>query len=154
MPEQEGSREKGVGGREWGVGGDPNPIPHSPLPTAHSPEKSPGQTAYAAYWHALAPAHGGMPLAPFAAMGAMHQAAWDAAAQAVRALTHQEETTTMPDTPTPTHTRPRCPHCGATMAQLGLSIDEAKRTGLFFCPDCGKVLGAQLLPEGIRDADA
>ena len=51
---------------------------------------SPGETAYAAYWHALAPAHGGMPLAPFAAMGAMHQAAWDAAAQAVRDAYKQE----------------------------------------------------------------
>ena len=47
-------------------------------------DPTPGQVCYAAYWHALAPAHGGMPLAPFAAMGAVHQAAWDAAAQAVR----------------------------------------------------------------------
>ena len=48
------------------------------------PEPTPGETAYATYWHALAPAHGGLALAPFAAMGALHQAAWEAAAQAVQ----------------------------------------------------------------------
>jgi predicted RNA-binding Zn-ribbon protein involved in translation (DUF1610 family) len=52
----------------------------------------------------------------------------------------------------PQHTRPLCPHCGETIMQLAVWIDDAKRSALFFCPHCGKAFGAQLLPEGLPDA--
>jgi predicted RNA-binding Zn-ribbon protein involved in translation (DUF1610 family) len=52
----------------------------------------------------------------------------------------------------PQHTRPLCPHCGETIMQLAVWIDDAKQTALFFCPHCGKAFGAQLLPEGLPHA--
>jgi hypothetical protein len=33
--------------------------------------------------------------------------------------------------------------------QLAVWIDDDKRSAIFFCPDCGKAYGAQLLPEGL-----
>ena len=55
----------------------------------------------------------------------------------------------MSDNPTPRHTRPLCPHCGETILQLAVWIDDGKRSAIFFCGACGKAFGAQLLPEGL-----
>ena len=51
----------------------------------------------------------------------------------------------------PLHTRLLCPHCGETITQLAVWIDEGKKSAILFCPYCGKVFGAQLLPEGINE---
>ena len=48
------------------------------------------------------------------------------------------------------HHQPLCPHCGETIIQLAVWIDEGKRSAIFFCPHCGKAFGAQLLSEGLE----
>lgn len=41
--------------------------------------------------------------------------------------------------------KPRCAQCEETFEQLGVWTDEHGLTAIFFCPNCGKAFGAQLL---------
>lgn len=47
----------------------------------------------------------------------------------------------------PDHPYPLCPHCGLKFDTLGVWTDEHGHTAIFFCPQCGKAFGAQLLKE-------
>jgi uncharacterized Zn finger protein len=45
------------------------------------------------------------------------------------------------------HERPLCPHCSKVIETLGCWTDKQKISAILFCPECGKVLGVQLLLE-------
>lgn len=49
------------------------------------------------------------------------------------------------------HQRPLCPQCSKIIEKLGVWVDEQKLTAILFCPECGKVLSAQLLEKGRQE---
>jgi hypothetical protein len=45
----------------------------------------------------------------------------------------------------PGQQRPLCPHCGVMIERLAVWSDDRGLTAIFFCPECAKAFGAQLL---------
>lgn len=51
------------------------------------------------------------------------------------------------------YAKPRCAHCEVTFETLGMWTDSEQLTAIFFCPNCGKAFGAQLLQSPPEEED-